>query len=118
MSAHNSGARPAEILRTAARLMALDGWDPDLGIGTIERPRNGRFYSTGTLADMLFRARQVLNAGWYAMVRAQETLYRMLNLSHGPRELRAWERSRGLTQDRVERTLLRAAYAIDQGIAA
>lgn len=115
MPSHDERVRPSDILREAARLMALDGWDPSRGVSIIRSPRNGRFYEPGTLNECIFRAYQSLRAGWYTMVRAQQALYRMLNLSFGPPELRAWERRDGLTQGRVERTLLSAAYQFDNG---
>lgn len=109
-----SAATPADVLRSAAYLVCIDGWDPSLPVEMRREPRNERYYKPSTLDGALIRAYRMLRASWMCMVRASEALYRALGIDHnGPPLMRKWERTPGRRQEHIERALLRAAYALE-----
>lgn len=114
MPAFDERVRPSDVLREAARLIAVDGWDPDQGVIVYKPPRNGRFYSGASIINAIIRAYDCVRAGWYTMVRAGQALQQTLS-ARCAAEVKAWERAAGRTQEQIERALLRAAYRFDAG---
>lgn len=102
----------AAVLRTAAYLLCIDGWNPTLGVEMRTAPYAGRFYRPSTLVGAVIRAYQVLNCKWMDMVRAGVEVQRLLGLRDDD-GVRAWERAPGRTQDEAERILLRAAWRLE-----
>ena len=118
MSWFNEDVGPADVLRAAARLACIDGWDPGAGIQQAKEPSStGRFYTPSTTLGTVIRAYRLLRSSWMNMIRACEALQRAVG-SKDDSGVRAWERAPGRTGEQIERMLLRAAHRCEQRVAA
>lgn len=112
MSPFNEERTPADVLRAAAALVCIDGWDPAPGVRVMPKPKYGRFYSATGILYTIMRVRHLIQCSWMVMVRACEMLAGVLGVV-GDAGINAWERTAARNQEHIERTLLRAAYRWD-----
>lgn len=116
MSWYDEKVTPSDVLREAARLLCVDGWNPDQGVSVRKEPRNNRFYSPSTVDGAIIRAYQCIRASWYTMTRAFNALYGSLGFEWRERDLKKWEKAPGRSAASVERAVLRAAFQFDSGV--